>query len=102
MGQKIEHLDLLEVDKLSVCDIIINHLDSYYHTKIIKCQVLIKILHEIQILKGCESNISAETIRYDFHFNNLTVYVNILHFFCIVMLIIDVSCKIAQNTHLYA
>lgn len=54
---------LLSEQKFKVRDILINHLDSNYHAKVMQFQDPKQILSKLAEIKRCEVNINSHTVR---------------------------------------
>ncbi|XP_058810510.1 uncharacterized protein LOC131675515 [Phymastichus coffea] len=54
---------ILEEQKFKVRDILINHLDSNYHNKIINLKEPIGILKTLKEFKRCENNVTSQSVR---------------------------------------
>ncbi|XP_012527595.1 uncharacterized protein LOC105831763 [Monomorium pharaonis] len=55
--------ELREKQKFKVRDILINHLDSRYHLKVINIKNPVELLNKIKELKRCETNLTSVTIH---------------------------------------
>ncbi|XP_043285453.1 uncharacterized protein [Venturia canescens] len=65
---------LIEKQKYRVRDILINHLDENYHSKVMLIQNPVEILKKIREIKRCESNVTSTTLRKQLY--NLKHYSN--------------------------
>lgn len=54
---------VVESHKYRVRDILINHLDQHFHSKVIHIKDPVEILNKIKELKNCEVNLTSTTIR---------------------------------------
>ena len=55
--------ETLESQQFQVRDIMINHIDSYYHSKVVKIKDPVALLSKIKELKNYETNLTSGTIR---------------------------------------
>ncbi|XP_071650142.1 uncharacterized protein [Temnothorax longispinosus] len=59
----IQDESVLNEQKFKVRDILINHIDSYYHAKIVHMQNPGEILNKIKEIKRCEINVTSHSVR---------------------------------------
>lgn len=54
---------ILQEHKFKVRDILINHLDHKYHSKVVHLDDPVEILNTLKEIKRCETNVTSFTVR---------------------------------------